>query len=182
MLTQLLNSLHFWETNELCAEFVCRYGYKKLAARVGEMGYYMRFLFADGAPPSLDEIEAAMKAVDPDISIERDLADADGGELYHNEELLGVIEVNSRGDPLCDEDIEEFIEELGKHDDPNRMVVLDVLERATGMVVVQVLFGGHENPQYLDMLWDWLFNTRVGLLQVDEEGFFDGDERVISLL
>ena len=146
------------------------------------MSYYMRFVLTDGAPPALAEIEAALQAADAAFSILRDSASDEGGDLYYDADLYGEIEVNQRGDQLCDEDLEEFSEELNKHDDPNRMIVLNVLEQAAGMVVLHVLRAGHENPANLNLLWDWLFATRQGLLQVDEEGFFDHDRRIVTLL
>jgi hypothetical protein len=146
------------------------------------MSYHMRFILTDGAPPSLEALEATFKAADPSFFIERDAADVSCGDLYHGDEVYAEIEINLRGDPVCDEDIEEFQEELEKHDDPNRLLVLDVLARATGMVVLRILLAGHENQQHLNVLWDWLFESRSGLLQVDSEGFFDREKRVVSLL
>lgn len=146
------------------------------------MSYYMRFILTDGAPPPLDAMNTALKALDAAFDIPRDSSDPEVGELYHGDELLGEIETNQRGDPLCDEDLEDFREELDKQDDPNRQIALDVLKRATGMVVMHILRAGHENPGMVNRLWDWLFTTRAGLLQVDEEGFFDGERRIVSML
>jgi hypothetical protein len=146
------------------------------------MSYFMRFMLTDGAPPTLAEIEAVLTAEDAAFSILRDSAADDSGDLFHADELLAEIELNRRGDPLCDEDLEEFAEELQKQDDPNREIVLDALDRAEGMVVLHVLRAGHENPTLLNQLWEWLFSTRQGLLQVDEEGFFDREKRIVSLL
>jgi hypothetical protein len=146
------------------------------------MSYFMRFMLTDGAPPSLQTIAEALKSVDQAFDIVQDSVDSNAGDLYYGDDLYAEIEINQRGDPLCDEDIEDFIEELNKHDDPKRMIALDVLNRATGMVVVHVLRAGHENPALLDALWNWLFTTREGLLQIDEEGFFDQEQRIVSLL
>ena len=146
------------------------------------MSYYMRYILTDGAPPSLADIQAALKAYETEFSLAVDATDEASGDFYHGDDLYGEIEINQRGDPLCDEDIEDFEEELAKQDDPNRQRVLDVLAKATGMVVLHVLRDGHENPERLNLLWDWLFQTRAGLLQVDEEGFFNREGRVVSML
>jgi hypothetical protein len=146
------------------------------------MSYFMRFMLTDGAPPTLEDVATALKAVDSAYSLVQDIADSMSGDLYHGDDLYAEIEINLRGDPLCDEDIEDFVEEMNKHDDPNREIALDVLQRATGMVVLHVLRAGHENHLALNQLWDWLFATRAGLLQVDEEGFFDHNQRIVSLL
>jgi hypothetical protein len=146
------------------------------------MSYFMRFMLTDGKPPTLVELASALKAADGAFSLVQDSADSEAGDLYCGDELYAEIEINQRGDPLCDEDIEDFVEELTKHDDPKRLIALDVLERATGMVVLHMLRAGHENPMVLNALWDWLFAAHAGLLQVDEEGFFDHDQRIVSLL
>jgi hypothetical protein len=146
------------------------------------MSYYMRYFLTDGAPPSLLAIEAALQQQSAEFSIMVDATDDAVGDLYYGDDLYGEIEINQRGDPLCDEDIEDFEDELRKQDDPNRSTALEVLKKASGMVVVHVLRAGHDNPAHLNLLWDWLFQTRAGLLQVDEEGFFDAHGRVVSLL
>jgi hypothetical protein len=146
------------------------------------VSYLMRFILTEGVPPSLDSIDGALKAIDMAFAITRDAADGAAGDLHYSDEIYGEIEINQRGDPLCDEDIEDFKEELNKQDDPNRVIALDALARATGMIVLRVLRAGHENPAILNHLWDWLFATRAGLLQVDEEGFFDHERLVVSIL
>lgn len=146
------------------------------------MSYYMRYILTGGEPPSLAMIESALKQQDSAFSITVDATDEMAGDLYYGDDLYGEIDINRRGDPLCDEDIEDFEEELRKQDDPNRTTVLDVLANATGMVALHVLRAGHDNPARLNLLWDWLFQTRAGLLQVDEEGFFNAQGRVVSLL
>jgi hypothetical protein len=146
------------------------------------MSYYMRYILTDGAPPSLAMIEAALRERDSEFSLVVDVLEDTTADLYHGDELYGELEINQRGDPLCDEDLEDFEEELHKQDDPNREIVLDALAKATGMVVLHVLRDGHENPARLNLLWDWLFEIRAGLLQVDEEGFFNAQGRIVALL
>lgn len=146
------------------------------------MSYYMRFILTDGTPPSLDAISDALSKIDSAFTMVQTSGEDEAGDLYYEDELCAEIEINQRGDPLCDEDIEDFVEELHKHDDPKREIVLEYLDRATGMVVAHVLRAGHEDPSILNKLWEWLFSTRKGVLQVDEEGFFDRDQRIVSLL
>lgn len=146
------------------------------------MSYFMRFVLTDAAPPSLAEIEAALQAIDPDFLIVQDSSDEESADLMYGDDLFGEIEVNLRGDPLCDEDLEDLADELHKQDDPNREVALQALEQATGLIVVHILRAGHDNFSTLNLLWEWLFTTRQGLLQVDEEGFFDREKRIVSLL
>jgi hypothetical protein len=146
------------------------------------MSYLMRFILTDGDPPSLNELEVVICLRHPEAVIVRETADGDSGDLLVGDVPYAVIERSLRHDPLCQEDLDELREELLKQDDENRAVALDVIDRATGMIVVQVLRAGHEDPEPLAALWDWLFAKRQGLLQVDLEGFFDRDQRVVALL
>lgn len=146
------------------------------------MSYLMRFILTDGEPPSLDELETVVRLRHPEAVIVQEIDDGDSGDLLVGDVPYAVIERSPRHDPLCEEDLDELREELIKQDDQNRTVALDVIDRATGMIVVQVLRAGHEDPQPLAVLWDWLFAERQGLLQVDLEGFFDRDRRIIALL
>jgi hypothetical protein len=104
------------------------------------------------------------------------------GDLYYGGDVYAELEVNLPGDPLCDEDIADLAEEVMKQDDQNRDFVLNVLDQAMGIVVIHVLRAGHEDYPHLGVLIQYLFENYGGLLQVDEEGFFNSDGRVIALL
>lgn len=107
------------------------------------------------------------------------------GVLYRDDEDFAVIEVNRRGEELFDEEIEEFRAFLAElEDSPGKERVLRCLDVASAIVAVQVLFGGRdadETLEALDPLWDALFEDYGGLLQADEEGFYDADDQVLEL-
>jgi hypothetical protein len=48
-------------------------------------------------------------------------------------------------------------------------------------VVLEVSEEGHYNEERLDKLWDWLFETRGGLLQVDDEGYYDHERLILPV-
>lgn len=138
------------------------------------------------APLTLASIGRALADADPDFRIVRDLPEDDPdetGQLLHGDDDFGVISVNLRGDPLCDDDLDEFREGLRAQDDPRRVEVLDVIARAAGMVALRLSNEGFAGSDWLDPLWLWLFAAREGVLQIDDEGFFDADsELIVSLL
>lgn len=143
----------------------------------------MRFFLADGPPPALDEMAAALMMGDPASLLVRDSAEPGRADLYFSDVLYAEIELNAPGDEIFDEDRDELAEELDKQDDPGADEAKKALAGATGAVVLHVFEPGHDDYTRLNLLIDWLFETRTGVLQVDEEGFFDRTgRRIVALL
>jgi len=146
------------------------------------MSYFMRFFLSDGPPPSLDEMEAVLAAMDAAALIARDAAEPASGDLYFDGVLYAGVEVNAPGDDMFEEDRLDLLDELVKQDDPHAAEAVDAVRWATGAVVLRVYEPGHDDWPRLNLIVDWLFDTRAGLLQVDEEGFFDRTGRKIVAL
>ena len=143
----------------------------------------MRFFLTDGPPPSLDDLAAVVTAADATGLIARDAAEPARGDLYFDGELYAEIEVNAPGDEIFEEDRLDLLDELAKQDDPKAAEAVDALRWATGAVVLRVYEPGHDDWPRLNLIVDWLFETRAGVLQVDEEGFFGRDgQRIVALL
>lgn len=141
------------------------------------MSYYMRYIVTDDRPLSLSDLQAALTTVDADYSIT-------DGELGHGAELYGEIEINVRGEELCDEELGElrdFVEEaLGE----NKERVMEALRSANAMVVVRVLWQGRDSEPTLEKiapLWQWLFSNREGLMQADGEGYYDASGLILAV-
>jgi hypothetical protein len=147
------------------------------------MSYFMRFFVADGPPPTLDDISAALQALDDKALLARDASEPNHGDLYYEDALYAEVELNDPGDDLFAEDRDELLDELGKQDAPGVDEAAAALRAATGAMVLRVYEPGHDDPARLNALIDWLFATRTGVLQVDEEGFFDrAGRRIVALL
>jgi hypothetical protein len=147
------------------------------------MSYFIRFLLADGPPPALDDISLALQTLDDAALLARDAAEPGRADLYFGDTLYAEIELNEPGDDLFEEDRDELLDELGKQDAPGVADAAAALRAATGAVVLRVYEPGHDDPARLNALIDWLFETRTGVLQVDEEGFFDrAGRRIVALL
>jgi len=144
------------------------------------MSYYMRFITTDTAETTPLILEQALKERDSQYSI------SESGELKHGDDLYGVVEVNRPGDSdgLFEEEIgelKEFVEDVrGKR----KADVLKTLDDAKAIVAVQVLFGDRQHEaaiRKLDALFEWLISHRKGLLQVDDEGYYDQTGLVLKV-
>lgn len=142
------------------------------------MSYFIRYILTQGST-TLAHINAALQAADADFRIQIDPAAADTGDLYYGEEVLGEISLDVAGGTVFNEDIDELRELLEPINDPMRPLVQTALDNARCMVALHVLEAGHDNPDVLDTLWDWMFSHHPGLLQVDDEGFYDYDGLVL---
>jgi hypothetical protein len=141
------------------------------------MGYYMRFIYSDPTELTAEMIQRALKAIDEKYAVSAE------GEMAYGGVAFGVLEINLPGTELFDEELDEFREEIEEEDEQQKAVVLKTLDAAQGILAVQVLSGGADAEQSLDWLeplWDWLFENRNGLLQADLEGFYDKDGPVLE--
>ena len=104
--------------------------------------------------------------------------------MKHGHDVYGVVEVNRPGDGLFEEEIgelKEFVEDVrGKR----KADVLKTLSEARAIVAVQVLFGDRQVEATLHKflpLWEWLISNRKGLLQADDEGYYDQTGRILKV-
>ncbi len=145
------------------------------------MTYLMRFIIPDGEPPTLAEIGEVLHRLDEHFVIFPDAADKASGDLMYAEDVYGEIEINSSNDVVFTEDIQELLDAIAETDEINVGQIREFLDKCSGMVALRVSELGHFNTDRLDMLWDWLFETRGGLLQVDGEGYYDRDRLVLPV-
>ena len=148
------------------------------------MSYYIRFLVTDEREISLSVINAGLKEKDSAYSIERDEESDDEGELTFNGDIYGQIEINRSGDEVFDDDIDLLKESAEEADGDRKPEVLQTLIEAKVMLVVRVLWQGRETEETLekiDPLWEWLFSNYKGLLQVENEGFYNASELILEI-
>lgn len=144
------------------------------------MSYFMRYILVRD-DITLADIDAALNSIDPGFSIVRDQSDRDRGDLYYRNDPYGEIAVNRPGDGLFDEEIQELLDGINDLDHPDTPLVQTALDTSQSMVALRVLQAGHENPDVLDHLWDWLFDHHAGMLQVDDEGYYDREGLVLPI-
>ena len=142
------------------------------------MSYYMRFITTDTAEMTHAIFEQVLKARDSQYSI------AESGELKHGDDVYGVVEINVSGDDVFEEELGELREFVGEVRGKRKADVLKVLDEASAIVAIQILFGDRKweaTLQKLDPLLEWLVFNRKGLLQVDDEGYFDQTGRILKV-
>ena len=142
------------------------------------MSYYIRFITTDTAETTPSILEQALREADSQYSI------TESGELMYSDDVYGVVEVNRPGDGLFEEEIGELKESVEDVRGKRKADVLKTLDAARAIVAVQVLFADRRPEvtlQRLDPLWEWLISHRAGLLQADDEGFYDQTGRILRV-
>jgi hypothetical protein len=148
------------------------------------MSYYIRFLLTDKKPISLATIDTGLKQKDAAYSIERDDESDDEGELTVNGDIYGQIEINRSGDEVFDDDINFLKESASEAEGERKLEVLQVLDEANAMIVVRVLWQGREPEETVEkisLLWDWLFENYKGLVQAENEGYYNASELILEV-
>lgn len=146
------------------------------------MGYYLRYITTNQQAITLPVIAAALQALDPAYTLAGDQVD-DIADLLHGETFCGVLEINRPGDDIFEDDLREFRDMVGTGETEAERRVLAVLANAQAMVAVEAIWQGTDSESALgrlDPLWDWLFAHHTGLLQADNEGFYDADDLILE--
>ncbi|MCC6613835.1 MAG: hypothetical protein IT320_10185 [Anaerolineae bacterium] len=136
------------------------------------MSYFIRYILVRDET-TLATVEAALHLIDSNFNIQVDQSEVETGDLYYKSDVLGEITVNRPGDGIFEEEIGELRKQLDSLTHPDKPLVQTALDVARSMVALHVLEAGNDNPDLLEQLWDWLFDQYPGLLQVDEEGYYD---------
>lgn len=147
------------------------------------MGYYMRFIMTGPQPVLLTDLEAALQQIDARYALIRPEFDETRADLHHAGDVLGEIEINATGDDIFDEDIADLKELVPSHNTPEERRVIEALSSANQIIAVSTLWEGTNSEptlERLDPLWDWLFAHFEGLLQADNDGFYDADGLILE--
>lgn len=155
------------------------------------MAYYMRFLPEQAAELTLDALEAALQAVNPDYAlVNRQYGTYDAADLMFEGEIYAELEINRLGDDLFADEIAELVDELDQwtFDDPEEQQIQASLRQRIGekqqLVSAMILFGDsglEDGIQFIEPLWNWLFTQYDGVLQVDYEGYYDRNGLLLDL-
>jgi hypothetical protein len=148
------------------------------------MGYYMRYITTDKQEITIALLESVLKQIDPQYSIANaQTTSSQSGDLMYGNEIYGQIEINSAGDNLFEEELEELKELLEDSKGKGKKIVSQTLSNAKTTVAIQVLWQERETEATLskiDPIWKWLFANRKGLLQPDGEGYYDGTKLILK--
>lgn len=145
------------------------------------MGDFFRFLVSDSCDLDLPALESIFQEQDTRFAILIETAEPNYGELLHESEVLGEIELNRLGEIVFDEDISDLVELLQEVDAGNKDQVIELVQATNSMIVLQLTEAGHEAYDFIDPVWDVLFARCGGLLQVDDEGYYDPNGALLLL-
>lgn len=104
-------------------------------------------------------------------------------EVYYDSILIGQIEINHAGEDIFEDDIASFRDMIGEGKSDEERSALTVLDNARYMIVAEVLWKGinaETTLEKFDPLWAWLFANRIGILQADNEGFYDANGLIVE--
>lgn len=141
------------------------------------VGYWMRFFDTKTPPLTLRSLTSALRRIDRQFGL-------DAGQLTYGGAAFAQIELSRPGDGIFEEEVANFrncVEaKRGAKAAGAKAKLLATLDSAKRTVVVRV--GDHDEAlELLDVVWDWLFAHRSGLLQADGEGFYDGEELILPV-
>ncbi|MBL8134481.1 MAG: hypothetical protein JNL42_21655 [Anaerolineae bacterium] len=144
------------------------------------MGDFFRFLATQDCDLTLTTLESLFRRSDNQFSIRVEAAAPNAGELLYGSSVVADIEINRPGEQVFDEDIIDLIEMLEGIDESGDRVVARLGEVRL-MVALQLTEEGHASYDQIDPLWNCLFETCDGILQVDDEGYYDSEGVVLAL-
>lgn len=148
------------------------------------MGYYMRYISTHSPALTIQHIAESLLKQDPKFKIIQSPIESTRAEVLYDELVLGELELNLPDDGIFDEDIEALKEMIEGVGDPNEQRILETLHRTQFIVAISAIWEGKDSAPVLtklDILWDWLFDNYNGLLQADNEGFYDGDDLILEI-
>ena len=141
------------------------------------MGYWMRFFDTKTPALTLKSLTSALRRLDRKSGL-------DTGQLTYDGIAFAQIEMSRPGDGIFEEEVANFRDRVaakrGTKMAAAKGKVLTTLDSAKRTVVVRV--GDHDEAlELLDVVWDWLFAHRAGLLQADGEGFYENEELILAV-
>jgi hypothetical protein len=142
------------------------------------MSYCMRFIQTDEAPITLSLLEGGLHEESPAYSLnEQGLLCISGFDCAR-------IEMLPSGDGQFVLQIAMMKDAIKKKAGRGTKRVQQVLDDARALVIVEVIWSDREPEetlQMIDPLWRWLFSNREGLVQADDEGFYDRTRRILAV-
>ena len=77
-----------------------------------------------------------------------------------------------------------LISHVEKAEGRQRGRVLSALQGACSIINLEVVWQDRvpeQTLQMIDPLWSWLFSNRPGLVQADEEGYYERSRRILAV-
>jgi hypothetical protein len=145
------------------------------------VGYYMRYIVADDRPVTLEDVRTALGEAGGPYEVDGEETEA---TISYGGHRVGHLTLNTPGDGLFDAERDELVVFADDGEGRGKERVLETLRTARGIVAVQVLFGDGNSERTLaaiDPIWRWLHANRRGLLQADDEGYYDRHGLILTV-
>lgn len=144
------------------------------------MSYHMRFFDLSPKPLTFAAIETALRVTDPGYRLDANGAVA---SLWLSEKALGEMEIHAPGDGAFERVVGERVSALAASEDEYREAVEAALHSSRQLIEIRldVLEEDLDDSlEAIDPLWDWLFDSREGLLHAEGEGYYQDGEMLLE--
>ena len=144
------------------------------------MSYHMRFFDLSPQPLTFAAIETALRVTDPGYRLDANGAVA---SLWLSEKALGEMEIHAPGDGAFERVVGERVAALAASEDEYREAVEAALHSSRQLIQIRldVLEEDLDDSlEAIDPLWDWLFDSREGLLHAEGEGYYQDGEMLLE--
>lgn len=144
------------------------------------MSYHLRFLITDPGPLDFKDLSTSLRAVNRKYRLDMD----DGtGTLRLGNDVIGEVRLSTPDDDGFKDELAELEEAASEGSGDGEARVADALATVQTIFAVSVpgKVRGREALESLDPVWEWLFGTRQGLLQADNEGYYDEDGLIFEV-
>jgi hypothetical protein len=137
----------------------------------------MRFVVTSPVVVPLEDIGRILTESDSDYSLE-------DGILKYAGEPYASVEVSPVDSEIFSSEIQSLKEALENYEDDAAGWVVTILDSATNLIAIEILFGERELDETLERIepvLESLFETYEGLLQVDGEGYYDDSGIILEM-
>ncbi|MBH23409.1 MAG: hypothetical protein CMH57_02885 [Myxococcales bacterium] len=148
------------------------------------MGYCMRYITTSSPAPTLGELRDALVSIDARYRLDVTSEAPPSAGVHFDDVALGELAIHVAGDAAFAEEVGELLGGLkgAVGDDPAS--VRAVLEGASAIIALRVIFGDRDPDETLDTLdpiWGWFMETHEGLIQADDEGYYDDSGLILEV-
>lgn len=149
------------------------------------MAYHMRFFDLSRKPIGLAAIETALRVSDPAYRL-TELADSNGSKamLALGDRVLGNLTILTESDQRFQSVMQERNRALANADDEYREAVEHTLAESKRFIEIELAETSEDDfdaaLEAVDPLWDWLFDSREGLLHAEGEGYYQDGEIILE--
>ena len=141
------------------------------------MNYTMRFIKTDASPISNETLGEGLRSSEDGYR----LVD---GKLIVGGNACAQIEILRDGDSGFAQEIDGLRKLVQHAAGRGKRRVSETIDGSQALIVVRVLWEEcepEETLQKIDPLWAWLFDNHEGLIQADDEGFYERTRRILSV-